>query len=66
MLLSICMVVIPLKWTTSPVTKCGALINENEVLSSIICGIESHFMMYTHHLWVEFEWPLAAELALTF
>jgi hypothetical protein len=34
----------------SPLTKSRELIKENDVLSSIICGIEKHLLMYLHHL----------------
>jgi hypothetical protein len=33
----------------SSLTKCRALIKKNDVLSSITCGIESHFLMFSHH-----------------
>jgi hypothetical protein len=56
------MVVIPLKWTTQPVSKRQFFINENDVLSSIICGIGSQFMMYMHHFKIAFEDSRVAEL----
>jgi hypothetical protein len=34
----------------SPLTKCRALIKENDVLSSIICGIENQLLMLLHQL----------------
>jgi hypothetical protein len=39
----------------SSLTKSWGVINRNDVLSSIICGIERHLLMYLHHLLTKVE-----------
>jgi hypothetical protein len=50
----------------SSLTKSRALGNRNDVLSSIICGIEDHLLMYLRHLLTKAERLLPSKLASSF